>query len=84
MAAWCRVLLFFSVLVVVLAAAAADVTEKRKIPTRDGGLLSDMHIEEYLEDQNRKVEDREPPVENASPLQLCILLLSNALFLRVQ
>ena len=68
-------LFYFSVLVAILAAVTADSTGRRKIPTRDGGHLSQIMMEEYLEDQNREVAE-EPKVENASPLQLCILLMS--------
>lgn len=73
MAEYQRVLTF-SVVVVILAAAAvtADSTARRKIPTRNGGFLSEESIEEYLEDQITK---EEPTAENASPLQICIPLL---------
>ncbi|CAI8041653.1 Coiled-coil domain-containing protein 134 [Geodia barretti] len=67
-------LFYFSVLVAILAAVTADSTGRRKIPTRDGGHLSQIMMEEYLEDQNREVAE-EPKVENASPLQLYLHLL---------
>ncbi|CAI8041656.1 hypothetical protein GBAR_LOCUS23131 [Geodia barretti] len=48
-------LFYFSVLVAILAAVTADSTGRRKIPTRDGGHLSQIMMEEYLEDQNREI-----------------------------